>query len=49
MTTNKGFTNRAKSGAKALADRWRQAAAKARIERQRPAHKPARSREKPQH
>lgn len=31
----KGFANKAKSGAKALAARWRQAAERARVERQR--------------
>ncbi len=31
----KGFANKAKSGAKALAVRWRQAAERARIERRR--------------
>ncbi len=44
MKSNKGFTNKAKSGVKALTDRWRQAAAKAKIERQRPTRKPRRAR-----
>lgn len=30
MKSNKGFTNKTKSGAKALAARWRQAAERAR-------------------
>jgi hypothetical protein len=34
-SSTKGFANKAKSGAKALAARWRQAAERARIERRR--------------
>ena len=34
MKGNKGFTNKAKSGSKALPARWHQAIAKAQIEKQ---------------
>lgn len=33
MKPNKGFVNKAKSGTRALAARWRQAAEKARLQR----------------
>lgn len=44
MKGNRGFTNKAKSGAKALAAGWRRAAEKARLEKAGKRVKPGRGR-----